>query len=164
VHTGSEEPLVQGARVELFGLSKDELNGQLATITGPLNDRGRWTVTTDGAEGKTMAIKPDNLRHAPLLTKAELMRERAQKRKEELAAKKAAKAKAEGKPATDAGPRKAEGETPGDAGPRKANLEDLLDDAAKTKQDKKARQKTDAPKVAGFRKQEEHGPKKFIKP
>jgi len=104
-----------------------------------------------------MAIKPDNLRHAPLLTKAELMRERAQKRKEELAAKKAAKAKAEGKPATDAGPRKAEGETPGDAGPRKANLEDLLDDAAKTKQDKKARQKTDAPKVAGFRKQEEHG-------
>ena len=54
------EPLVVGARVELVGLGTAHLNGIVATVAGPLNDRCRWTVTTD--EGRVLAIKPANLR------------------------------------------------------------------------------------------------------
>ena len=48
-----------GARVELVGLSRNDLNGQLATVAGPLNSRGRWPVAMD--EGKILAVRPTNL-------------------------------------------------------------------------------------------------------
>ena len=46
--------------MELVGLGAAHLNGTLATVTGPLNDRGRRAVATD--EGRAMSVRPANLR------------------------------------------------------------------------------------------------------
>ena len=46
--------------MELVGLGAAHLNGTLATVTGPLNDRGRWVVTTD--EGCNLSARAANLR------------------------------------------------------------------------------------------------------
>ena len=48
-----------GLRVELVGLGDAHFNGTLATITGPLNDKGRWEVATD--EGRLLSARRASL-------------------------------------------------------------------------------------------------------
>ena len=54
------EQLHQGARVVLTGLSKAHLNGQLGTVTGELNAKGRLPVALGTGE-KKISVKPVNL-------------------------------------------------------------------------------------------------------
>ena len=64
------EPLGVGARVELVGLGAAHFNGIPATVTGPLNDQGRWAVTT--GERRVLSVRPANLRVvAPVAAAAE---------------------------------------------------------------------------------------------
>ena len=56
----AEQNLHVGCRVELTGLSREDLNGQRGGISGSAN-RGRWPVAVDGT-GSELSCKPTNLR------------------------------------------------------------------------------------------------------
>ena len=58
----AEQNLREGCRVELTGLSSDDLNGQRGGISGSyLAGRGRWPVAVDGT-GWELSCKATNLR------------------------------------------------------------------------------------------------------
>ena len=57
-----EQHLHEGCRVELTGLSSEDLNGQRGSISGSyLADRGCWPVVVDGT-GRELPCKPTNLK------------------------------------------------------------------------------------------------------
>ena len=57
----SKEWLRDGCRIALTGLSSEDLNGQIGSISGSfLADRGRWPVVVDES-GRKLSCKPSNL-------------------------------------------------------------------------------------------------------
>ena len=57
-----EQHLREGCRIELTGLSSEDLNGQRGGISGSfLAGRGRWPVVVDGT-GRELSCKPTNLK------------------------------------------------------------------------------------------------------
>ena len=57
-----EQHLREGGRIELTGLSSEDLNGQRGGISGSyLDGRGRWPVVVDGT-GRELSCKPTNLK------------------------------------------------------------------------------------------------------
>ena len=58
----AEQNLREGCRVELTGLSSEDVNGQRGGINGSyIADRGRWPVAVD-VTGRELSCKPNNLR------------------------------------------------------------------------------------------------------
>ena len=58
----TKQNLRKGCRVELTGLSSEDLNGQRGGINGSyITDRGRWPVAVDGT-GRELSCKPINLK------------------------------------------------------------------------------------------------------
>ena len=59
---GEGKNLRKGYRVELTGLSSEDLNGQRGSINGPyIADRERWPVAIDGS-GRELSCKPTSLK------------------------------------------------------------------------------------------------------
>ena len=55
-------PLKPGDRVHLFGLNKEELNGQNGTVLGIVTKTGRHVVLLDTGDPAPIRVKGDNLR------------------------------------------------------------------------------------------------------
>ena len=64
----AKQNLREGCRVELTGLSSEDLNGQHGSISGSyLAYRGRWPVVVDGT-GRKLSCKPTNLKASSTAT------------------------------------------------------------------------------------------------